>query len=839
MVEIKRHLAVEGCVEREDYRSRTRGRTQEVPSLNRGLHGQALRQQYQRCLEGATARAVPAAERITPERGIYVEVTSVEDCQLPLDSLDTARDFKLMSCRQNGQREVAVIFIPEEKRQAFLRKIDAYLDPAKDKNNRPKNQRLLDSIAEVRLADLRSFWTDDPASFPSSENQAIWWELWLKKSPSVVPPSVVAQSLSQRINARLGSSAISFFDSYVTLIHASAQQLSSAPELIANLEELRRAKETPTVLIDSSVLDQQQWAENLTDRIQLAPDASTAVAILDHGINYNHPLLAPACNAAQSACWNPAWPHFDDPAVRLTNLKDHGSRQAGLALYGDLSKALLTQEQIEIGHLLESGRILPPHGANDPELYGAITVGTASKLEASRPNLHRVYSLAVTASVTPSEGGLPSSWSAELDQFMSGAEDGLQRLFVVSTGNNDAISPNLELWDLVHTAQVEDPAQAWNAITVGAFTEKTTNDDPDFEDWTPFSRSGDISPASRSSIGWRWASQAPYKPEVVAEGGNRLVSPDATSVTDAPAVSLLTTSGRSTGQLFETSADTSAASAQVSHMAAVLMQDYPAYWPETIRGLIIHSAEWTNRMREKFGTLQGEHNARRCKEVMLRTVGYGVPNLARARHSTNHQLTLITQNSLQPFTRPTGASESKDATLHEMHLHALPWPLEALRALPAELDVKLRVTLSYFIEPNPGRRGYRQRYSYQSHGLRFEVIRPGQSLDNFRTFINGVAESDDYTGPEGDRDGWVLGPQLRKRGSIHSDTWIGTAADLADMHTIAVFPVGGWWKFRTAQGRWNKSIRYSLIVSIDVPDEEVDIYSEVETKVTIPVEVEL
>lgn len=80
-------------------------------------------------------------------------------------------------------------------------------------------------------------------------------------------------------------------------------------------------------------------------------------------------------------------------------------------------------------------------------------------------------------------------------------------------------------------------------------------------------------------------------------------------------------------------------------------------------------------------------------------------------------------------------------------------------------------------------------------------------------------------------DGWKLGPQLRTRGSLHSDTWIGSAADLADMHTIAVYPAGGWWKYRTAENRWQNSVGYSLIVSIDVPDESVDIYSVIENQI--------
>jgi hypothetical protein len=271
------------------------------------------------------------------------------------------------------------------------------------------------------------------------------------------------------------------------------------------------------------------------------------------------------------------------------------------------------------------------------------------------------------------------------------------------------------------------------------------------------------------------------------------------------------------------------------------MSEYPGYWPETIRGLLVHSAEWTPFMWQRFGLLLSQHSSKTAKQTMLRYVGYGDPNLERALYSANHVLTLIAQDDLQPFAKDANASNSTDPKLNEMQLYQLPWPIAALQQLPPETEVKLRVTLSYFIEPNPGRRGYRQRFSYPSHGLRFEVIRPGQSLENFRAFINknSLADVEDYDGPEGDADGWHLGPQIRTRGSLHADVWTGSAAALADMHTLAVFPVGGWWKYRTAQDRWQNKIRYSLIVSIDVPDETVDIYSVVETMIETSVDVEV
>jgi len=841
MPERKPHILIGGFASHEDFQSRQTGRNPIIPLQDRNPHGQALFQQYSGVLKSFQTRREHAAQPITEDIGIYVEIIGAAGCELPLNSLDTSRDFRLRSCRKVYDHEVAIVFVPESRRYVFQRKLEQYLNPDKDSNKGfPKNHNLIDSISEIKLADLRSFWTDDATRYPADNQQQVWWELWLKKRPIDEDPLQIAYQLGERINAQLGNTSLSFFDSVVVLIKASAQQLERAPELIANLKELRRAKETPNVLIKSSAKDQQQWAADLNGRLHVEEAATTAVTILDTGVNYNHPLLRRVCTEHLAERWHPAWPQYDnyDPANPLAPYNDHGSRQAGLATFGDLQEALVNAEPIVLNHRIESARILPPSGNNDPELYGAITVGTAAKLEVEEPEWYRVYSLAVTAE-PEREGGQPSSWSAEIDRFASGIEDSKQRLFVISTGNNGTISPALDYWDQVHLAKIEDPAQAWNALTVGAYTEKTTNDDPDFDGWSPLAESGDIAPASRSAVNWRWRKHAPYKPDVIAEGGNRLLSPEKTEVSDADVVSLLTTSGRTAGQLFETSADTSAACALVSRQAAILMAEYPAYWPETIRGLLVHSAEWTPRMLERFGLLHEKHSPKVAKEVMLRTVGHGVPDLERARYSANHALTLISQARLQPFAKDANAGASTDPKLNEMQLYQLPWPIEVLQQLPPELEVKLRVTLSYFVEPNPGRRGYRRRYSYQSHGLRFTVIRPGQSLENFRAFINQKAneETEDYNGPEGDDDGWRLGPQLRTRGSLHSDTWTGSAADLADMHTVAVYPVGGWWKYRTAQDRWQHSVRFSLIVSIDVPDENVDIYSVIENLIETKIEI--
>src|SRR5690348_14907431 len=104
---------------------------------------------------------------------------------------------------------------------------------------------------------------------------------------------------------------------------------------------------------------------------------------------------------------------------------------------------------------------------------------------------------------------------------------------------------------------------------------------------------------------------------------------------------------------------------------------------------------------------------------LVRHCGFGVPDLERAKWSASNSLAMIAEEQLRPFAR----EGSKEPTLRDMQLHRLPWPLTELESL-GPTTVEMRVTLSYFVEPNPSARG-RSRYRYESHGLRFDVKRPG------------------------------------------------------------------------------------------------------------------
>jgi len=266
-------------------------------------------------------------------------------------------------------------------------------------------------------------------------------------------------------------------------------------------------------------------------------------------------------------------------------------------------------------------------------------------------------------------------------------------------------------------------------------------------------------------------------------------------------------------------------------MAAQIRVEYPDIWPETVRALVVHSAEWTDVMKEQFLPKEGKQGYAR----LLRVCGYGVPNLGRALYCAANSLTLVSEASLQPFDKRDGRYVTRD-----MHLYALPWPADVLTDL-GETRVTMRVTLSYFVEPSPGEIGWENRYRYASHALRFDINGPGESQEEFVGRVNVQARDDGtHSATKGAGEHWTIG-EARNVGSIHSDIWSGRAADLTASNMVAIYPAVGWWRERQNQNRWSKSCRYALIVSIQTPDEEVDIYTPVAVQIGIqtPIVIEI
>ena len=220
-------------------------------------------------------------------------------------------------------------------------------------------------------------------------------------------------------------------------------------------------------------------------------------------------------------------------------------------------------DRIDIDHRLESVKLLAQDGAHgdDPRHHGYLTAEAVARPEIEDASRRRVFGMAVTAKANR-DRGRPSAWSATLDALASDSEaqGSNPRLLVVAAGN---VEDN-EDWTGYPISNdsdgIHDPAQAWNALTVGAYTNLTRITEPDMGAYTPIARPGALSPFSTTSLTWQ--RQGPLKPDVVFEGGN--AADDGLGAVRLASLSLLTTHNRTTDRLFSTANATSAATALAS-----------------------------------------------------------------------------------------------------------------------------------------------------------------------------------------------------------------------------------------------------------------------------------
>ena len=121
--------------------------------------------------------------------------------------------------------------------------------------------------------------------------------------------------------------------------------------------------------------------------------------------------------------------------------------------------------------------------------------------------------MAITDPTSGFNDGQPSSWSAAVDKISAEGK-------IISGGNVEEGElktsgyPNACL-----NKSIEDPAQAWNALTVGAYSiDSTIQPRRETKGYSPVAQYGELSPYSSTSNEWK--TQWPIKPEVVCDGGN-------------------------------------------------------------------------------------------------------------------------------------------------------------------------------------------------------------------------------------------------------------------------------------------------------------------------------
>ena len=523
-----------------------------------------------------------------------------------------------------------------------------------------------------------------------------------------------------------------------------------------------------------------------------------AVVLMDTGIISNHPMLGSAILSSTSVVVGD-----DSPA----DTHGHGTRMAGVALFDDLAAAL-EERSARADHWIQSVRLLTRNNSGESSEVGrpywpTRTTQAVESSEQAAVDGNRVFVLATSAVRDMPRGA--TSWSDAADRLAYNGGQG--RLLCVAAGNAPSMLSSLLVAYPRGNLEfpIEDPAQAKNVSTVGAYTSRTAlPPDPTYDDCSVLAPSGGISPHTTCGE----ASDA-IKPEILLEGGNIAFNdelPDATLATLVTVTTGHEVASKPLGLL----SMTSSASAECGRLAARVWAQNSWVRPETVRALLVHSARWTPAMQAQFPDLSER----------LRACGYGVPNLTDALGCTSDRATIIIEDEIANTVR----DGSKPRRL--VKFFELPIPEAELLDI-GTAPVELTVTLSYFSEPNTFRG-----HTVSGLDLRWDMQGPVESDTRFRERINKLART--ATGQQ-NWDGsfqWQIGKTRRSRGTVQSDRWEGPATALAGSKLIAVYPKLGWWDRRPTLAQLSQP--FSLAVTVRVPD--LDIYTSVSQMLAIQVD---
>lgn len=794
-----------------------------LPDRNRNEHANALLHSLSQIWDAYAQEASLRVEKGLPVKdGEYLTFKSAENNNLKIESLDSSGAILLnVNTDKDTNQQIATVYIPENKKEKLTKKVENYRN--EDKNGKPQNQELVEKIDVISRTSVENLWSSPIESLPRLE--AVWCEIWLATEglniETIIPN---LKGVCALFDIEILESILKFPQRSILIIKANYAQLSELITSFGLIAEIRKTEELNSFWLNQNITENNDWIEEALNLVDFTK-TNNFISILDSGINNGHRLIEPILDEVNRLTVEPGW--------GVNDSMGHGTSMAGIATYGNLNAILENKKPLEIHHQIESVKILHPNLPNEQNKYPLITLEAVNRAIINNPNAKRIFCMAVTTDFQV-DFGKPSAYSSVLDSIIFGEDINDKKIFLVSAGNvrgehnwkNYPVS-NLNL-------SVESPAQSWNAISIGAYTEKI------LPDAATVANKFELSPFSTTSSSWD--SNWPIKPEVVFEGGNliRLENGDVEGHDD---LEVLTTSRNSIRHHFTTLNATSAATAFAAYFLAKLRDSYPNAWEETLRALMIHSASWSEEMIAQF-----QIDTNKVGDVLrlLKIVGYGIPNLQKAIECKSNYLTFISEQIIKPYKLDEGEIKT-----NEIHYYEFPWPKEILESL-GETNVTLRVTLSYFIEPNPGDRGYTTKYAYQSTALKFSLINSGEDFDNFKIRTNkknqdnlkenlGVdkLDSGEYDKNTGSSR-WALGADTVFKGSIHSNYWNGSAVEIASCNKLAVFPLAsGWWKQLKKQEKHNSELRYSLIVSIETPENTTDIYTPIATQVAVENLIEL
>jgi hypothetical protein len=589
---------------------------------------------------------------------------------------------------------------------------------------------------------------------------------------------------------------VSFPDSFCCRVKISGIGLKDLVNNFQFVFEITEAEEL------SASIPEEAYTEIIEANI-LAPDNNApSICIIDSGILEGHKLLSPAIVGTKSKSYVPG----DSSVMDAVGGGGHGTKVAGAVLYG--ANIPRDGNEIKLPFFLSNARVLDRNNNLSNHLYPPVLMEQV--LDDFSES--KVFNLSIT-SLRPCRNTHMSQWSATIDKLMFER----QVLFIIATGNigrgighptNPGINHHLNQgrnypeYLFENASRISNPSQSCFALTVGSVCHA------DFEDLDrkSFGRFGEPSAFTRTGLGL-WGM---VKPDVVEFGGDFIVENAAErniTIHESTSPELVKSGVNAIGK---DAVGTSFATPKVSHIAGILQKEFPKEGALMYRALIAQSARHPNDTF-KNPTLN-----------LIKTLGYGIPNLTRATSNSKDRITFITN----------GEIAAKQAHVYKINI-----PQQVKRP-GYDYDVLIEVTLSYFANPRRTRKGTR---SYLSTWLDWESAKLGETQDMFKDRVLKEMDTEVRTIADGgDGINWKIKNRIdsgiegvrKQDGTLQKDWAILKSNQLPDEFCIAVIGHKGW------ETKTSSEVPYALTISFEVlnPENEIELYQLVQA---VNVEVEI
>ncbi|MEN6342956.1 MAG: S8 family peptidase, partial [Methanospirillum sp.] len=372
------------------------------------------------------------------------------------------------------------------------------------------------------------------------------------------------------------------------------------------------------------------------------PKDSPSIIVLDTGIRASHPLLRNGVGDEIEGA------SLVDPDTFRNDYSDnvgHGTEVAGIALYGDIKKCN-DDRHFAPDFFILSGKVLYPFPDEQGVIVGRfderITIETLIRATIEYfSNMDERNNI-----INISFGTEKETFNLRQQHRLSSLLDELANerdlIFVVAAGNIEGLDivPDRYPEYLIERnrrVKIVEPASSAYALTVGSIAQQYLSKNaeaclcpqPDFP--STFTRVG---PGLNGMI----------KPEFVDEGGNDPYIDDRRNLHTG--VFVLNPNWLEDGKLITTDIGTSFAAPRVANFIARLKKRYPSYHPNTIKALLLASAEYPLNRPPNL-----DFDINRCtseeRENLLNVYGYGKPNINYAESSENNHVFYIAEDEIK------------------------------------------------------------------------------------------------------------------------------------------------------------------------------------------------